>query len=107
MSGPAVLTPRARRELREALHEIGQNDLDAARSLNDAVVLASDRLGTNSNLGSSRPYLPRHLRAWALTRYRYLLIYDASRDPVQVLRMVHMARDLPRVLAALRNLPEP
>lgn len=75
--------------------------MPAARGLNDAVELAARRLGANPRLGSVRPYVPERFRAWPLTRYGYLLVYDAGTDPVQILRIVHMARDLPRVLADL------
>ena len=81
MTPPAVLTPTAQAELRQAIRAL--DTTAARRGLRGAVQEATRRLGTNPNLGSARLYLPRRFRVWALTRHRYLLIYDASRDPVQ------------------------
>ena len=75
----------------------------AARRLNDAVELATRRVGANPGLGSVRPYVPTRYRFWSLTRYRYLLVYDSTTTPVQIVRVVHMRRDLPRLLADLRD----
>jgi toxin ParE1/3/4 len=99
VSGPALLTPLASRELRDALRTIARDNQRVARSLNDAVAQAARRLGSNPNLGSGRPYLPPPYRVWPLRRYSYLLVYDPTAAPVLILRMVHMKRDLPRVLA--------
>jgi len=40
-------------------------------------------------------------RFWALTRYSCLPVYDSFSEPVRIVRVVHMRRDLPRVLAHL------
>ena len=39
-------------------------------------------------------------RLWPLTRYSCLLVYDAAIDPL-ILRVVHMRRDLPKLLSGL------
>jgi plasmid stabilization system protein ParE len=53
-----------------------------------------------------RPHLPPPYRFWSLTRFGYVLVYDPQTDPVEILRFVHTKRDLPRVLADLRDLSE-
>jgi toxin ParE1/3/4 len=73
----------------------------AARALSDAVLEAARRLGASPALGSWRAYLPPRYRVWSLTRFGYVIVYDATTDPVQILRIVHAARDLPRLLAHL------
>jgi len=75
----------------------------AQQALSDALQAAARRLGENPMLGSVRPYLPPPYRLWSLTRFGYLVIYDPQRDPVEILRLVHTKRDLPRVLADLRD----
>jgi toxin ParE1/3/4 len=101
VSQPALLTPLARRELVDAIRTIAMDNERAARGLNDAVALAARRLGSNPSLGSNRPYLPSRYRVWPLRRYSYLLVYDPATEPVLILRVVHMRRDLPRLLAHL------
>jgi plasmid stabilization system protein ParE len=82
---------------------------DTAReSLRLAIVTAARRLGANPMLGrAAAAPLPAAYRLWSVTRFGYLLVYDPATDPVQILRCVHTRRDLPRVLADLRDLPEP
>jgi toxin ParE1/3/4 len=101
VSEPAVLTPRAQRELESALRWIARDNTAAARGLNDAVLAAAGRLGANPHLGDVRPALSTRYRFWSLTRYSYVLVYDPATRPVRILRVVHTARDLPRLLARL------
>jgi hypothetical protein len=35
-----------------------------------------------------------------------VLVYDPQTDPVEILRFVHTKRDLPRMLADLRDAPD-
>jgi plasmid stabilization system protein ParE len=49
------------------------------------------------------PYVPSHYRFWPLRQYSYPLVYDTMAEPVRILRVVHMRRDLPRALAQLRH----
>jgi hypothetical protein len=41
-----------------------------------------------------------------LTRFPYILVYDARARPPRIARVVHMARDLAPLLADLRDVPE-
>ena len=41
------------------------------------------------------------IRVWSLSSYSLLLVYNATTDPVRILRIVHTSRDLPK---ALKNL---
>lgn len=102
-----MLTRQARRDLAYAIQRIAEHEPDAATRLNDAVLAAVRRLGANPALGrSASPFLPAY-RFWSLTRFGYLLVYDPATHPVAILRCVHAARDLPRVLADLRKPAEP
>jgi len=103
VSRPAVLTPLAQRELYSALRDIAENNEAAARGLNDAVLDAAKRLGARPGIGRLGLYVPQRYRFWSLTRYGFLLVYDATLDPVQIVRLVSTRRDLPRLLA---DLPE-
>jgi len=78
----------------------------AVERLKRAVSDAARRIAQNPSLGSVRPHLPPPYRFWSLTRFGYVLVYDPSTDPVEILRFVHTRRDLPRVLAHLLDTPE-
>jgi toxin ParE1/3/4 len=99
---PAILTPRARRELAKALERIAEDNPDAAERLYNAVQQAARLIGANPALGARRPRLAniRH-RFWSIPRYRYLLVYTDATDPPRIVRIVHTSQDLPRVLADL------
>ena len=103
MSQAARFSPEARREIDRALR--GMTHASAREALRTAVVTAARRLGANPLLGSPRPHLPPPYR-FLLTRFGYVLVYDPRTDPVEILRFVHTRRDLPRVLADLRDAPE-
>jgi plasmid stabilization system protein ParE len=105
LSRPARLSGVARREFARALQDM--EHAAAAEKLQRAVADAAKRLGENPLLGSVRPHLPPLYRFWSLIRFGYVLVYDPHTEPVVILRFVHTRRDLPRVLAELRDLPEP
>ncbi|MBV8912144.1 MAG: type II toxin-antitoxin system RelE/ParE family toxin [Acetobacteraceae bacterium] len=104
MSGPAVLAPRAEQELYEALRYVGRENPAAARRLRDQVEAASKRIGARPLIGRLEPSLARpQYRFWSLTAFSLLLVYDAEADPVEILRIVHTARDLPKALKHLSS----
>jgi toxin ParE1/3/4 len=99
---PAILTLRARAELREAIGWIGAENPAAARGLNDAVKIAAVRIGANPAIGVRRQALAAdRFRFWSIRRYGYILIYTDQTEPPRIVRIVHMARDLPALLADL------
>lgn len=107
MTRPAVLTPRARAELRAAIQRL--DNTAARRGLNNAVAAAAGHIGTNPAFGARRPQLAStRYRFWSIPRYRTLLVYTDATDPPRIVRIVHTSQDLPRVLADLRlQLDEP
>ena len=104
MTPPAVLTRRARADLLAALRRIGADNLAAAAGLNDAVAAAARHIGANPAIGARRPALASdRYRFWPMRRYGYLLVYTDQTQPPRIVRVVHMARDLPRLLADLSD----
>ena len=85
--------PRAARELERAAAQIAENNPSAAEAF-----LRIDRHNPYCR-PPSRPNLPSCYRFWPLRRYSYLLVYDATTEPVLILRVVHMRRDLPKLLS--------
>lgn len=98
-------TPRPARELEAAAERIAEDRPDAAEAFLQAALRAAARIVERPRLGSVRPYVPPRYRFWPLRRYSYLLVYDTMAEPVRILRVVHMRRDLPRVLAHLPDQP--
>ena len=103
MSGPAILAPQAQKDLRAALRWIAADNPMAARGLRDTVDAASRLIGARPEIGRFRPELTSaRFRFWSLTGFPYLLVYEASVGPPRIARIVHTARDLPKVLAELK-----
>jgi len=96
---PAVLAPRARRDLLAAMRWIARDNPTAARALRDAIVQAAERIGAHRHIGVQRPDLAGEpYRFLALTGFPYVIVYNADRTPPLILRILHGARDLPELL---------
>jgi toxin ParE1/3/4 len=100
----ALLSPRAQRELNSALRWIARDNPVAAQGLLDAVTRAAERIGQHPKIGVVRPDLTPSAshRFIVLPGYPYLVAYNADRNPPRIVRIVHGARDLPRLLRTLR-----
>jgi toxin ParE1/3/4 len=99
----AALSPRARRDLISAVRWIEKDNPVAAQGLLDAVVKAAERIGSYPRIGTVRPDLTSGpYRFIALTGFPYLIAYAENRDPPLIVRILHGARDLPRLLRNLR-----
>jgi toxin ParE1/3/4 len=95
----AVLSPRARRDLLDAVRWIARDDPAAARAFRGAVASGARRLSEHAEIGFERPELADPpVRFLSLTGFPYLIVYDADRRPPLILRVLHGARDLPQVL---------
>ena len=97
----ALFAPRAARELERAAAQIAENNPSVAEAFLRAALTAATRLVSRPGLGSTRSHVPSRYRFWPLTRYSYLLVYDTSTEPVLILRVIHMRRDLPKLLSDL------
>ncbi len=97
---PAVFAAAARADLREAVAWIARDNPAASRGLRDAAVRAAERIGANPFVGATRPRLGAdRFRFLLLAGYSYVVIYVADAEPPRILRVLHAARDLPRILA--------
>lgn len=102
MTRAALFSPRARRDVLEAMRWIAKDNPRAAQGLRDCVVVAARRIAEHPNSGVPRPELaePR-VRFLILTGYPYIAVYDADEVPPVILRVLHGARDLAEVLRDL------
>jgi toxin ParE1/3/4 len=98
----ASLSPRARRELLAPADWIEKDNPMAAEALIDAVEAAAERIGNHPLIGVIRPYLLREaFRFLALTSFPYLIVYNAERDPPEIVAIIHGSRNLPPLLRDL------
>ncbi len=94
-------SPRARRDLLAAAQWIAKDNPAAARALRDAVAAAAERIGGFPEIGVARPELADEPRRFlALAGFPYVIVYNASRKPPLILRVLHGARDLAEALRA-------
>ncbi len=104
MTQPARFAGRARREIAKALAEM--EHAAAARALRGALETAARRIGQRPAIGRREPTLAdARYRFWSVPGFPYLLVYRPDTSPPSILRFVHTARDLPPLLADLRDPP--
>jgi toxin ParE1/3/4 len=103
---PARFSGRARREIAAAL-ELMEHTA-ARHRLRQVIETAARRIGQRPALGRREPTLAdARYRFWSVSGFPYLLVYRADTSPPSIVRFVHMARDLPLLLADLRVPPGP
>ena len=106
MSQPPRFSPAARREFAKALKDI--EHIAAAERLKRVVDLAVRRIGDHPALGRRELALAdARYRLWSVPGFPYIIFYRPDRTSPAVVRFVHTARDLPRMLADLRDSATP
>ena len=102
MSDPAILAPEARAELVRAVRRMAKENAFAARGFRQAVGEAARLIGAHPDAGRIDLRLaPSHYRFWSLTRFHYVLVYEASERPPRIAHVLHTARDLAPLLSEL------
>jgi plasmid stabilization system protein ParE len=98
----AKLSLKARQDIRDAAAWIARDDRDAARRFRDRLRAAAVLIGDHAKVGRVRPDLAQEpIRFLALPGFPDLVVYDSSRTPPLVLRVLHGARDLPELMQDL------
>ncbi len=93
-------TPQAIDDLFEIWSYIASDDPDAANRVEEAIHVASAFLADTPLAGRIREDLTvLPLRFWLVQPYRnYWIVYNPETKPLQVIRIIHAARDLPPLL---------
>jgi antitoxin ParD1/3/4 len=93
-------TPQAERDLLDLWSFIARESPDAADRVEAAIFRACDFLADSPFAGNTRKDLtPLPLRFWVVQPYsNYLIVYDPAKKPLQVIRILHGARDLRPIL---------
>jgi toxin ParE1/3/4 len=94
------LTPEAVSDLLEICDFINQDNPEAADGVEDSVLRACDFLAGSPLAGRVRKDLTSlPLRFSVVQPYSmYLIVYDPEKKPLQIIRILHGARNLPSVL---------
>jgi len=97
MSG-YLLTPAADADLEEIWQYVSENSgVSRANALEDELHAAMHRLGESPGMGHLRHDLADEmLRFW--TVHKFLIVYRPEKQPVQVVRVLHGARDVQAIL---------
>ncbi|PSB49207.1 type II toxin-antitoxin system RelE/ParE family toxin [Cyanosarcina cf. burmensis CCALA 770] len=92
-----VLTEQAALDVESIWDYIADNSIDAADRARDELYAAMQKLAQMPGMGHLRLDLAdeRH-RFW--TVYPYLIVYRPNTQPLQILRVLHGARDIRSIL---------
>jgi plasmid stabilization system protein ParE len=89
---PFLLTPQARGDLHEILFDIAEDSPDAAQRLRDELYEGFRTLALSPGIGHYQDeLLSRKYRFWNF--YSYVIAYVWEARPIQVICVVHGARD--------------
>ena len=93
-------TPQAFDDLFDIWSYIALNNPEAANGVEEAIYLACERLADSPLVGTVRKDLTAlPVRFWLLTPYpNYFIVYDPEAKPLQIIRILHRARNIPSLL---------
>ncbi len=98
MTAGYQLTETAEAELAEILLYVADRDgVERALYVHGRFVQAFELLAAQQGAGTTRPNLTgEHVRWWFV--FKWVVIYDPESSPIGILRVIHGARDLERLL---------
>lgn len=93
-----VLTPEAKSDLTEILQDIADDSLDTALRVHEEFRDEVLKLARSPGIGHYHDeLLSRKYRFWNF--YRYVIVYSWKSRPLQIIAVVHGARDLERIFS--------
>lgn len=94
----AIISPEALQDMEDIHDHITMDNAEAAGRVIQAFEEDISLLSGQPELGQFKPRL-RHLRLWVVTQFpNYLIFYRARDGVVEVVRVLHGARDLASIL---------
>ena len=94
---PFVLTPRAQQDVSDIWDYIADDNIDAADRVLEALERAMLKLAKNPGIGHWREELADKRHRFLLV-YSYLIVYRHETKPLQIIRVLHAARDVQSIL---------
>jgi plasmid stabilization system protein ParE len=92
-----ILTRRAKQDVNEIWDYIADDNIEAADRVLDALDNAILKLAKNPGIGHFREELADKRHRFFLV-YSYLIVYRHETKPVQIIRVLHAARDVQSIL---------
>lgn len=93
-----AFTPSAETDLAEIWRYVAEDNPKAADRLEADIYEACRMLAKRPELGTKRPtWTDKPVRFWPV-RLNYLIVYVPESTPLQILRVLNAARDVPRLL---------
>ncbi|MDB5358304.1 MAG: plasmid stabilization system protein [Phycisphaerales bacterium] len=96
-----VVRPEVQRDLDEQVVYIGERNFDAAERYEKAVLADFRKLAEMPGMGALRNFPnPRlqNVRSWPVSGFgNYLIFYIPTKDGIDVLRVLHGARNLDQI----------
>ena len=92
-----ILTPRAKQDLNEIWDYIANDNIEAADRVLNALEKAMIKLARSPGIGHWRAELTDKRHRLFLV-YSYLIVYRHETKPLQVIRVLHAARDVQSLL---------
>jgi toxin ParE1/3/4 len=92
-----VLTPLASRDLNEIWEYLSEDNIEAADRMLAAIEKAMQKLARQPGIGHLREDLADRRHRFLLV-HSYLIVYRTSTKPLQVIRVLHAARDVQTIL---------
>ena len=94
---PYKLMPEAEQDLTDIVDRIALNSPRNALKVFDKIHAAAQLLADMPLMGHTREDVTdKPVRFWSV--YKYLIVYRPERKPLEILRIIHGMRDLPREL---------
>ena len=96
--GRLILSEVARTDLVEIWQHIASDNVDAADRIIDRIYGNFAMLVENPEAGRLRPELAAEVRSFSTGAGSYIVFYRIADDDVQIVRVLHGARDIPSAL---------
>jgi plasmid stabilization system protein ParE len=100
-----ILTPRARKDVNDIWDYIASDSIDAADRVLDALDRSMMRIAKNPRIGHWREELADKQHRF-FPVYSYLIVYRAESKPLQIVRVLHAARDVQSILGLSSDQPQ-
>lgn len=97
MNVPFVLTPAAARDIEDIWEHIAQDNIPAADRVASVLEAALSRLAKRPRIGHLREDLAARRHRFFVV-YSYLIVYRFETKPLQIIRVLHAARDVRTIL---------
>lgn len=94
------LTPQAVDDLFEIWSYVAEANVDAANRVEEAIVATCELAANSPMAGSVRDDLTDRPVRFCLVQpwQTYWVVYDPSKTPIHIIRILHTSRDIPHLL---------